>query len=79
MKFTAQLHAEVKAIKTRCNQISMEFQTNRMEVLRKREISSEDKDIFRWIMKELNPFKVRLENILCETDIKGQGHLLHSV
>ena len=79
MKLTAQLHAEVEAIMTRYDQMNLEFQTKRMEVLRKRGISSEDKDIFRSIMEELNPYKVRLENILCETDVKGQGHLLNSV
>ena len=76
MKFTAQLHAEVKAIKTRCNQMGLEFETNKMEVFRNRRISSENKEITRNIIKKLNPDKVRLENILCETDIKEQGHLL---
>ena len=79
MKLSAHLLAELLAIETRFNQIDMEFQTKKMEVLRKRGIFSEDQDIFRSIMEELNPYKVRLENILCETDIKGQGHLLHSV
>ena len=55
--------------------MNLEFQTTKLEVL-KCGISSEDKDIFRSIMEELNPYKVRLENILCETDIKEQGHLL---
>ena len=28
----------------------------------------------RAIIAELNPYKVRLENMLCETDIKEQAH-----
>ena len=80
MQLSAQLRAEMEAIQARFDQLSMEYNTNKKEILRKRFLlSSEDKEIFRSIMKELNPFKVRLENILCETDIKGQGHLLHSV
>ena len=79
-KLTAQLRAEMEAIQARCDQLSMQYNTNKKEILRKRLlISSEDKEIFHSIMQELNPYKVRLENILCETDVKGQGHLLNSV
>ena len=77
MKLTAQLRAEIKAIETRSVQMNMEFAINLMEASRNRKIDPENKEICRPIMEELNPFKVRLENILCETDIKEQDHLLH--
>ena len=76
MKLTAQLRAELGTIETRCDQMSLECHRNTREVTRNRGMSSENEDIFRSIMEELNPYKVRLENILCETDIKEQGHLL---
>ena len=79
MKLSAHLLAELGTIETRCDQMNMGFQNKKMEVLRKRGILSEDEEIFHSIMQELNPYKVRLENILCETDVKGQGHLLNSV
>ena len=42
-------------------------------------LPDKDEDIARATIVELSPYKVRLENILCETDIKEQGHLLHSL
>ena len=78
MKLTAQLRAEIEAIETRSVQMNMEFAINLMEASRNRKIDPENKEICRPIMEELNPFKVRLENILCETDIKEQDYLLHS-
>ena len=38
-------------------------------------ISGEDKEKFHAFYEELNSYKVRLENILCETDKKEQDHL----
>ena len=74
MKLTAQLRAEMETIQTRCVELHMEFLPIQMELLTNRRISSVNIEICRKIMEELIPCKVRLENILCETDIKEQGH-----
>ena len=74
MKLTAQLQAEMETIKTRCVEIHMELVSTNMEVTANYRISSENKENYRKIMEELIPYKVRLENILCETDKKEQAH-----
>ena len=87
MKLTAQLRAEIETLRARFDQMHTEFQTNAkysiMEFTRTERtdsfISSENKEICRLMIEELNPDKIRLENILCETDIKEQGHLLCSL
>ena len=79
MKLSAQLQAEIKTIQARCDQMKMEYNTYYRDVSRKCRITSEIKEISRTIIEKLNPDKVRMENILCETDIKEQGHLLHSL
>ena len=79
-KLTAQLRAEMEAIEARLGQVKMEILTNLNVVARNQCIVyDENKEFCRLLMKEVNSYKVRLENILCETDIKEQGHLLHSL
>ena len=74
-KLTAQLRAEMKAIDVRFGQMEMEVLTNLNEVARNQgRIYDENKEFCRLLMKEVNSYKVRLENILCETDIKEQAH-----
>ena len=77
MKLTAQLRAEVNAIHARFEDLDNEVRTNATVMLTTFRITSElvnDDAIRRLIIGELNPYKIRLENILCETDIKEQGH-----
>ena len=73
MQLTNQMLAEIETIRTRVGQvyktfvIPMEFEASQpkpsFEILARHVI-----------IAELNPCKVRLENILCETDIKEQAH-----
>ena len=73
--------AEAESIETRVNRIDREIvQPMLYELVRdgslgdKSGIKTRDRKS-RAIIAELNPYKVRLENFLCETDIKGQAHL----
>ena len=74
-KLTAQLRAEMEAIDARLVQVKKECQRNLNEIARNQcRVYDENKEFYRLLIKELNSYKVRLENILCETDIKEQGH-----
>ena len=72
MQLTTQMLAEVEAINTQASHIADEIVNlgrNRtklgIETLGRRSCT---------FIAELNPYKVRLENILCETDVKEHVH-----
>ena len=44
------------------------------EMMRRGMYFEKDNDIARATIAELTPFKVRLENLLCETDCKEQAY-----
>ena len=67
MELTTQMLAETDAIRTRVHDISKEMSNLRL-------IHELEDRRFHAFMAELNPYKVRLENILCETDVKEQAH-----
>ena len=71
MKLTPQLIAEMELIQKRCVHLQTDLMT---WIGRKSSILLEYEEINRTYLEELIPFKVRLENILCETDIKERGH-----
>ena len=71
MQLTTQMQAEVETIGTRVKLINDQiWMPLRTELTKHSTFSTEDADIGQEIVAELNPYKVRLENILCETDIK---------
>ena len=67
MRLTAQMQAEVERIRTRLdltfNQVWLPQPSSPIP----------DEDTVHATIAELNPYKIRLENILCETDIKEQA------
>ena len=76
MKLTNEMRAEVETIQTRFNQINDEFVVPvQREIMRVGSVFVETIEIGNAIIGELNIYKVRLENILCDTDIKEQDHL----
>jgi len=79
MRFTTQMRAEIETIQKLIHHINKEFLGPMiMSAMRRggpKTISMEEKENFRALYEELNSYKVRLENILCETDKKEQGHL----
>ncbi len=71
MELTHQMQAEIETIRIRTMQIHDEVLLPlRREMLRCRGISTESMKYGNAIIEEMNTYKVRLENILCETDIK---------
>ena len=73
MKLTTQMRAEIETIRKRVLQIDASIYKSFMEPVT--EIAAINiKQYFPGIIEELNPYKVRLENILCLTDIKEQAH-----
>ena len=75
MQLTTQMLAEIEQIETRFRHVVEEYVKPMQLVGLPPELLIEI--IFRnsrFIIAELNPCKVRLENILCETDIKEQAH-----
>ena len=75
MQLTTQMQAEIETIRTRVDhigdQVWIPLET---EVGSSGEILPEYEEIAQEVIEELNPYKVRLENILCETDKKEQAH-----
>ena len=83
MQLTTQMLAEIESIETRVDHIDREIvQPMLYEFIRYGSLGKKSgiktRDFLarksRAIIAELNPYKVRLENILCETDKKEQGH-----
>ena len=88
MQLTTQMLVEIGTIKTRVYDIAdaiikpMVFESSKLELNQPGSqgvettslwLETRDRQI-RAIIAELSPYKVRLENILCETDIKEQAH-----
>ena len=75
MQLTNQMLAEIEHIQARVRHVYEKFvKPMEFEILQPEpstEIISRNRRI---IIAELNPCKVRLENILCETDRKEQAH-----
>ena len=74
MQLTTQMHAEMGTIQTRVDHISIQVWIPlETEWMRRCKMTDEDVNIINAVNAELNPYKVRLENILCETDMKEQA------
>ena len=75
MQFTSQMQAEMETIGKLVNHIDREV-LDRLKTERQRCgcLTDKGKEICHAAIVELSPYKVRLENILCETDIKEQVH-----
>ena len=79
MQLTTQMQAEVETIGTRVKIIMEQIWIPlRTELMKHSTLFPEDEDIGHEIIAELNPYKVRLENILCETDKKEHVRLNYS-
>ena len=75
MKLTRQLKAELNAISERAQELTVNFTLPILTGHGKEpggSISPFPKEIIRTKAKELKTLKIRLENILCETDVKEQ-------
>ena len=81
MQLTTQMIAEAQTIETRVRNLIEEV-WHPMEKELSRAIATPEQASESWakaedtavaIIAELNPYKIRLENILCETDIKEQA------
>ena len=75
MQVTTQMIDEMVTIKNRVDQILQAVgpMSTRQEIAGKW-IPSRNVRSIRNFMAELDQFKVRLENIICETDLKEQAH-----
>ena len=74
MRLTAQMQAEIESIRTRVFLIHEQVLIPIFEGLQKhRRFLTKDKDTAHTTIAELNPYKIRLENLICETDIKEQA------
>ena len=73
MQLTTQMTAEIGAIRTRGHYIIKKVYSC---IDDSRKITFETKEFFDASIRELTTYKIRLENILCETDKKEQAHLL---
>ena len=74
MQLTTEMRAEVLTFQKRVDQILKAVMPMSMEIAGKW-IPSRNVESIRGFIAELDHFKVRLENIICETDIKEQAHL----
>jgi len=81
MQLTTQMIAEAQTIETRVRKLIDEV-WHPMEKEMSRAIATPEQATEAWakanetavtVIAELNPYKIRLENILCETDIKEQA------
>ena len=71
MKLTTQMIAEIKTIRTRAAHITQKMYPFFDGT---RNITFETKEFLDVSIQELTTYKVRLENLLCETDLKEQAH-----
>jgi len=70
------MRAEMETIRARVERIHKEFVVELQgEILMTKSISVPTKIVGNAIIEELNIYKIRLESILSETDIKKQDHL----
>ena len=72
MRLTTQMIAEFETIQKRADHISKKVHPFLDGT---RNITFETNDLFDSSIQELTTYKVRLENLLCETDKKEQAHL----
>ena len=80
MKLTTQMRAEIDTTHTRVSQLAQEFWTTiRRATESLGRISSKTGEDMAAIIEELKTHKVRIENILCETDIQEQGQLSYTL
>ena len=75
MQLTTQMQADLKTIRSRVDLISEQFWIPlEAELTSRIKITLKHVKIAHVVYSELHPYKVRLENMLCETDIKEQAH-----
>ena len=80
MKLTTQMRVEIDTTHTRVSQLAQEFWTTiRRATESLGRISSKTGEDMAAIIEELKTHKVRIENILCETDIQEQGQLSYTL
>ena len=72
MRLTTQMIAEFETIRKRAGHISKKVCPFLDGT---RNITFEANDLFDSSIQELTTYNVRLENLLCETDLKEQAHL----
>ena len=75
MRLTAQMQSEIESIRTQIDLAFQQVWIPLTEELHRRgyQVLAKDKDTAHATIAELNPYKIRLENMLCETDIKEQA------
>ena len=75
MRLSAQMKAELESIRTRLNLGYNQVWIPLTEELTRRGYlkTAKDRDTAHATIAELIPYKIRLENMLCETDIKEQA------
>ena len=74
MLLTAQMLDEIDSIQTRLNVDYDQVWIPMLEGWKKRGgFLTRDKNTAHATIAELNPYKIRLENMLCQTDIKEQA------
>ena len=77
MRLTTQMQAEIESIRTRFDLIDAQAWVPLTESMkRRRGFLAKDKETAHATIAELNHYKIRLENMLCETDIKEQARSL---
>ena len=74
MRLTPQLRAEGACMMQAYLCIKKEYLELVKKASRLDRVSLAEEENCQAIIAELNPYKVRLENIFCETDIKEQVH-----
>lgn len=74
MRLTRQMIFEAAIMNREYDRMAKAFLEVAIEASKVDKVSFVDEEICQAIIAELNPYKVRLENILCETDIKEQAH-----
>ena len=75
MRLTTQMQAEIESIRTRVDLTWHQVLVPLFEGWKRRcyQVLAKDRDTTHATIAELNTYKIRLENILCETDIKEQA------
>ena len=73
MRLTTQMRAEFETIRTRIDHIMHEVFPF---TYGSRKVTNEAKELLDASIQKMTTYKVRLENLLCETDEKEQAYLL---
>ena len=75
MQLTTQMQAEMKTIRKRIDLISEQVWIPlEADVTKRVRVTFDHIQTAHVVYAELNPYKVRLENMLCDTDCKEQAH-----